>query len=85
MSPFFPQTALYISRTYYQHKINTIHLTILSVCPLHTLRSDIDYATAKAETTYGICGIKVWINKGELLSKDPFGSEKNQIKQGSIR
>ena len=53
--------------------------------PLHTLRSDIDYATAEAETTYGICGIKVWINKGEILSKDPFGSEKNQIEQGSIR
>ena len=36
--------------------------------PLHTLRGDIDYATAEAETTYGICGIKVWINKGEILS-----------------
>ena len=53
--------------------------------PLHTLRADIDYATAEAETTYGICGIKVWINKGEILSKDPYGSEKNQVDQGSIR
>ena len=53
--------------------------------PLHTLRSDIDYATAEAETTYGICGIKVWINRGEILSKDPYGSEKNQIEQGNIR
>ena len=53
--------------------------------PLHTLRGDIDYSTAEAETTYGICGIKVWINKGEILSKDPFGSEKNQVEQGSIR
>tara|TARA_Y100000590_G_scaffold466575_1_gene642476 strand:- start:29 stop:706 length:678 start_codon:yes stop_codon:yes gene_type:complete len=53
--------------------------------PLHTLRSDIDYATAQAETTYGICGIKVWINKGEILSKDPYASEKNQIDQGNIR
>ena len=34
--------------------------------PLHTLRGDIDYSTAEAETTYGICGIKVWINKGEI-------------------
>ena len=34
---------------------------------MHTIRSDIDYATAEAETTYGICGIKVWINKGEIL------------------
>ncbi|CAX10979.1 30S ribosomal protein S3 [Chlamydia trachomatis] len=33
--------------------------------PLHTLRADIDYATASAETTYGIIGIKVWINLGE--------------------
>ena len=53
--------------------------------PLHTLRSDIDYATAEAETTYGICGIKVWINKGEILNKDPYGSEKNQVDQGSVR
>ena len=53
--------------------------------PLHTLRSDIDYATAEAETTYGICGIKVWINKGKISSNDPLGSEKNQIEQGSIR
>ena len=53
--------------------------------PLHTLRGDIDYATAEAETTYGICGIKVWINKGEILSKDPFASEKKQIDQGSVR
>jgi small subunit ribosomal protein S3 len=53
--------------------------------PLHTLRSDIDYATAEAETTYGICGIKVWINKGEMLNKGPLGSEKNQINQGGVR
>lgn len=33
--------------------------------PLHTLRAEIDYATARAETTYGTLGIKVWINKGE--------------------
>tara|TARA_B100000212_G_scaffold319512_1_gene276709 strand:+ start:248 stop:925 length:678 start_codon:yes stop_codon:yes gene_type:complete len=53
--------------------------------PLHTLRGDIDYATAEAETTYGICGIKVWINKGEILLKDPYASEKKQIEQGSVR
>ena len=53
--------------------------------PLHTLRSDIDYATSEAETTYGICGIKVWINKGEILNKDPYASEKNQVDQGSVR
>ena len=32
--------------------------------PLHTLRRDIDYATANAYTTYGVIGVKVWINKG---------------------
>ena len=53
--------------------------------PLHTLRSDIDYATAEAETTYGIVGIKVWINKGIILKKDPYASEKKQVEQGSIR
>lgn len=35
--------------------------------PLHTLRADIDYATAEALTTYGIIGIKVWIFKGEVF------------------
>ncbi|MCP5245256.1 MAG: 30S ribosomal protein S3 [Burkholderiales bacterium] len=38
--------------------------------PLHTLRADLDYATSEAQTTYGIIGIKVWIFKGEMLSKD---------------
>jgi small subunit ribosomal protein S3 len=57
----------------------------LGSVPLHTLRTNIDYATAEAETTYGICGVKVWINKGEILSKDPYGSEKNQIEQGNVR
>jgi len=33
--------------------------------PLHTLRADIDYATSRAETTYGCIGVKVWINLGE--------------------
>lgn len=35
--------------------------------PLHTLRADIDYAHAEADTTYGKLGIKVWIYKGEIL------------------
>ena len=38
--------------------------------PLHTLRADIDYATAEARTTYGIIGVKVWIFKGEILGTD---------------
>jgi len=35
--------------------------------PLHTLRADIDYGFAEADTTYGLIGVKVWINKGEIL------------------
>lgn len=37
--------------------------------PLHTLRADIDYGTSEAKTTYGIIGIKVWVFKGEMLSR----------------
>lgn len=36
--------------------------------PLHTLRADIDYATAEAKTTYGIIGVKVWIFRGEKFN-----------------
>lgn len=35
--------------------------------PLHTLRADIDYGTARANTTYGVIGVKVWIFKGEIV------------------
>ena len=35
--------------------------------PLHTLRADIDYASVRAETTYGTIGVKVWIFRGEIL------------------
>ncbi|MFZ0369442.1 MAG: 30S ribosomal protein S3 [Halobacillus sp.] len=35
--------------------------------PLHTLRADIDYGTAEADTTYGKLGVKVWIYRGEVL------------------
>lgn len=37
--------------------------------PLHTLRADIDYGFAEADTTYGRIGVKVWLFKGEILSK----------------
>ena len=37
--------------------------------PLHTLRADIDYGVSRANTTYGICGVKVWIFKGEKFDK----------------
>jgi small subunit ribosomal protein S3 len=39
--------------------------------PLHTLRADIDYGTATAFTTYGTCGVKVWIFIGDILEHDP--------------
>ena len=38
--------------------------------PLHTLRADIDYGFAEANTTFGVIGIKVWVYKGEVLSKE---------------
>ena len=47
--------------------------------PLHTLRADIDYGTAQAKTAYGICGVKVWIFKGEILEHDPLASERRAI------
>jgi small subunit ribosomal protein S3 len=37
--------------------------------PLHTLRADIDYGVSEAMTTYGVIGIKVWVFKGEIISK----------------
>ena len=39
--------------------------------PLHTLRADVDYSTAEANTTYGIIGVKVWIFKGEIIGDMP--------------
>ncbi len=42
--------------------------------PLHTLRADIDYGFAEANTTYGIIGVKVWIFKGEVFE----GSEQEE-------
>ena len=47
--------------------------------PLHTLRADIDYGTAEAKTAYGVCGVKVWIFKGEILEHDPMASERRSI------
>ena len=44
--------------------------------PLHTLRADIDYAPAEAQTTYGIIGVKVWIFKGEILGQEEDSSVK---------
>ena len=44
--------------------------------PLHTLRADVDYGEATALTTYGTCGVKVWVFKGEILAHDPMAQEK---------
>ena len=46
--------------------------------PLHTLRADVDYATAEADTTFGKIGVKVWIYKGEILGK----SQKSEKSEG---
>ena len=47
--------------------------------PLHTLRADIDYAETAAYTNYGKLGIKCWIYKGEILSKQPIKEDKNDV------
>ena len=51
--------------------------------PLHTLRADVDYGTATAFTTYGTCGIKVWIFKGEILEHDPMAQDKRMADDGA--
>lgn len=49
--------------------------------PLHTLRADIDYGVAEANTTYGIIGIKVWIFKGEIFNTDVLASDNTDSKK----
>jgi small subunit ribosomal protein S3 len=44
--------------------------------PLHTLRADVDYGEATGHTTYGTCGVKVWVFKGEILAHDPMAQDK---------
>ena len=53
--------------------------------PLHTLRADIDYGVARAKTTYGICGVKVWVYKGEILAQDPMAQDKKAEAQQPAR
>ena len=56
--------------------------------PLHTLRADVDYGVSRANTTYGICGVKVWIFKGEKFEKDlglsESSSKTNEKEIGNI-
>jgi small subunit ribosomal protein S3 len=44
--------------------------------PLHTLRADVDFGEATAKTTYGTCGVKVWVFKGEIMAHDPMALDK---------
>ncbi|MES1150683.1 MAG: 30S ribosomal protein S3 [Dongia sp.] len=44
--------------------------------PLHTLRAEVDFGTATAKTTYGTCGVKVWVFKGEIMAHDPLATDK---------
>lgn len=53
--------------------------------PLHTFRSDIDYGLGVAKTTYGTCGIKVWVYKGEILEHDPMAHDKRNFEPASNR
>ena len=48
--------------------------------PLHTLRADIDYATAEGNTTYGVIGVKVWTFKGEILGGEEAETAPSQTK-----
>jgi small subunit ribosomal protein S3 len=49
--------------------------------PLHTIRADIDYGFAEAKTTFGRIGVKVWINKGEIM---PEGYEGASMKDSRL-
>jgi small subunit ribosomal protein S3 len=54
--------------------------------PLHTFRADIDYASERAETTYGTIGVKVWIFKGEVLDESanaPATEDSGAVEKGS--
>ncbi len=52
--------------------------------PLHTLRADIDYGVSRANTTYGICGVKVWIFKGETFDSTPKKKDVKDSKNDEI-
>jgi small subunit ribosomal protein S3 len=53
--------------------------------PLHTLRADVDYGVATAKTTYGTCGVKVWVFKGEIMQHDPMAQDKRIAEQQVAR
>ena len=47
--------------------------------PLHTLRADIDYGTARANTTFGVIGVKTWIYRGDILPGDEAAKEEDSF------
>lgn len=51
--------------------------------PLHTLRAEVDYGEDTAHTTYGACGIKVWVFKGEVMTHDPMAQDKRLAEKQS--
>ena len=51
--------------------------------PLHTLRADIDYGVGTARTTYGICGVKVWVYKGDVMEHDPMAQDRRSKEQAA--
>ncbi len=51
--------------------------------PLHTLRADIDYGVTRANTTYGVIGVKVWVFKGEILDRDEQNVEPEPAKKAA--
>jgi small subunit ribosomal protein S3 len=53
--------------------------------PLHTLRAKIDYGTASARTTFGACGVKVWVYRGELLPGQTIASLTEQTEERPSR
>lgn len=53
----------------------------LGKIPLHTIRADIDYATAEAVTTYSTIGVKVWIYRGEVLNMDEAMEKQRRLQQ----
>jgi small subunit ribosomal protein S3 len=53
--------------------------------PLHTLRADVDFGRATAMTTYGTCGVKVWVFKGEIMQHDPMAQDKRVMEQQVAR
>jgi small subunit ribosomal protein S3 len=53
--------------------------------PLHTLRAEVDYGRGTAFTTYGTCGVKVWVFKGEVLAHDPMAQDKRVMEQQVAR